>query len=78
VPRIFEKLYTLAQGQIPAPVIAAISDLGGQIRDLEYQGEPVPQELQDPLDRADRGRRAGSLTRADQRVREGPVRREPA
>ena len=26
VPRIFEKLYTLAQGQIPAPVIAAISD----------------------------------------------------
>ena len=60
VPRIFEKLFTLAQGQIPAPVIAAISDLGGQIRDLEHQGEPVPQELLDrwnaPIEGDEQGR----------------------
>ncbi len=60
VPRIFEKLFTLAQGQIPAPVIAAISDLGGQMRDFEYQGEPVPQELQDrwnaPIEGDEQGR----------------------
>ena len=78
VPRIFEKLFTLAQGQIPAPVIAAISDLGGQIQDLEHQGEPVPAGAARPLERADRGRRAGPLARADRAVRPGPVRRQPA
>ena len=60
VPRIFEKLFTLAQGQIPAPVIAAISDVGGQIQDLEHQGAPVPAELTErwnaPIEGDEQGR----------------------
>ena len=42
------------------PVIAAISDLGGKIQDLEHQGEPVPQELLDrwnaPIEGDEQGR----------------------
>lgn len=60
VPRIFEKLFTLAQGQIPAPVIAAISDLGGKIKDFENAGQEAPQELLDrwnaPLEGDEQGR----------------------
>ena len=66
VPRIFEKLFTLAQGQIPAPVIAAISDLGGQIQDLEHQGQPVPQELLDrwnaPIEGDEQGRSLAQIS----------------
>jgi len=66
VPRIFEKLFTLAQGQIPAPVIAAVSDLGGQLRDLEYQGAAVPQELQDrwnaPIEGDEQGRSLAQIS----------------
>jgi long-chain acyl-CoA synthetase len=66
VPRIFEKLFTLAQGQIPAPVIAAISDLGGKIKDLEHAGQEVPQELLDkwnaPLEGDEQGRSLASIT----------------
>ena len=35
VPRIFEKLYTLAQSQLPAEEIELIRTVGGKIRDLE-------------------------------------------
>ncbi len=45
VPRIFEKLFTLAQQQLPAEEISAIREIGGRIQDLERQGEPVPDEL---------------------------------
>ncbi|HVP02360.1 MAG TPA: AMP-dependent synthetase/ligase [Solirubrobacteraceae bacterium] len=45
VPRIFEKLYTLAQQQLPPEEIQAIREIGGRIQDLEHQGEPVPDEL---------------------------------
>ena len=45
VPRIFEKLFTLAQQQLPAEEITAIREIGGRIQDLERQGEPVPDEL---------------------------------
>ncbi len=66
VPRIFEKLFTLAQGQIPAPVITAISRLGGQIRDFENRGEPVPQELLDrwnaPLEGDEQGRSLAQIS----------------
>ncbi len=65
VPRIFEKLFTMAQGQIPAPVIAAISDVGGKIRDLEVAGEPVPAELEQqwtaPLPGDEQGRSLASI-----------------
>ncbi|MDX6700038.1 MAG: long-chain acyl-CoA synthetase, partial [Baekduia sp.] len=47
VPRIFEKLYTLAQGQLSAEEIAAIRTVGGRIQDLEVGGEEVPAELRE-------------------------------
>jgi len=47
VPRIFEKLFTLAQGQLGAEEIEQIRTIGGRIADLEVAGEEVPQELRD-------------------------------
>jgi long-chain acyl-CoA synthetase len=47
VPRIFEKLFTLAQGQLSAEEITAIREVGGRIRDLEVRGEEVPEELRE-------------------------------
>lgn len=47
VPRIFEKLYTLAQQQLSPDELDTIRTVGGQIQDLEVRGEPVPQELRD-------------------------------
>jgi long-chain acyl-CoA synthetase len=47
VPRIFEKLYTLAQQQLTAAELDTIRTVGGEIQDLEVRGEPVPQELRD-------------------------------
>jgi long-chain acyl-CoA synthetase len=47
VPRIFEKLFTLAQQQLSEEEIKAISTIGGQIQDLEVRGEPVPDELRE-------------------------------
>jgi long-chain acyl-CoA synthetase len=50
VPRIFEKLYTLAQTQLPAEEIELIRTVGGKIRDLEVAGQDVPQELRDQFE----------------------------
>ena len=47
VPRIFEKLFTLAQQQLSEEEIKAISTIGGQIQDLENHGEPVPDDLRE-------------------------------
>src|SRR3954471_7804917 len=47
VPRIFEKLYTLAQGQLAAEDLAAIRDVGGRVRDLEVAGEELPADLRE-------------------------------
>ncbi len=47
VPRIFEKLYTLAQQQLSVEEIAAIRSIGGQIQDLEVRGDPVPDDLRE-------------------------------
>jgi len=47
VPRIFEKLFTLAQGQLAADEIEQIRTVGGQIRDLEARGEEVPDDLRE-------------------------------
>jgi long-chain acyl-CoA synthetase len=78
VPRIFEKLFTMAQGQIPAPVIAAISDVGGKIRDLEVAGEPVPAELEQqwtaPLPGDEQGRSLASIAQVVQGLFGGRLR----
>jgi long-chain acyl-CoA synthetase len=47
VPRIFEKLYTLAQQQLTPDELATIRTVGGRIRDLEVRGEAVPDELRE-------------------------------
>jgi long-chain acyl-CoA synthetase len=59
VPRVFEKIYTLAHGAIEAQgaderqrAQAAI-ELGVKVRDLMNRGEPVPEELQQPFQQAD-------------------------
>jgi long-chain acyl-CoA synthetase len=59
VPRVFEKIYTLAHGAIEAlppeeqqHAEAAIK-LGVKVRDMMNRGEPVPEELQKPFEEAD-------------------------
>jgi long-chain acyl-CoA synthetase len=59
VPRVFEKIYTLAHGAIEAKppeerrrAQEAIA-LGVKVRDMINRGEPVPAELQKPFDEAD-------------------------
>jgi long-chain acyl-CoA synthetase len=59
VPRVFEKVYTLAHGAIEAQSPeeqeqsrAAIA-LGIKVRDMMNRGEPIPAELQEPFDQAD-------------------------
>jgi long-chain acyl-CoA synthetase len=59
VPRVFEKVYALAQGAIQAQGAeeqersrAAIA-LGIKVRDLMVAGEPVPAELREPFEQAE-------------------------
>jgi len=59
VPRVFEKIYTLAHGAIEAQppeerrrAQEAIA-LGMKVRDMISRGEPVPEELQGPFAEAD-------------------------
>jgi long-chain acyl-CoA synthetase len=59
VPRVFEKIYTLAHGAIEAKppeerqrAQEAIK-LGVKVRNMINRGEPVPEELQKPFDEAD-------------------------
>ena len=59
VPRVFEKIYTLAHGAIEAKppeererAQEAIK-LGVKVRDMINRGEPFPAELQKPFDEAD-------------------------
>jgi long-chain acyl-CoA synthetase len=56
VPRIFEKIYTLALGSQPPEVQAkmkAAAQLGVKVRDMQTRGEEVPAELLGPFQRAD-------------------------
>lgn len=56
VPRVFEKIYTLAVGSEPAEErdrILAAAALGVRVRDMELAGEPVPAELQEKFDAAE-------------------------
>jgi long-chain acyl-CoA synthetase len=59
VPRVFEKIYTLAQSAIQAKPpeeqarAKAAIELGVSVRNMINRGEPVPPELQQPFDEAD-------------------------
>jgi long-chain acyl-CoA synthetase len=59
VPRIFEKIYTLAHGALEAQSpeeqqrSRAAIELGVRVRDMVAHEEPVPQELQRSFDEAD-------------------------
>jgi len=59
VPRVFEKIYTLAHGAIEAKPpeerrrAQEAIELGVQVRDMINRSEPVPEELQKPFDEAD-------------------------
>jgi long-chain acyl-CoA synthetase len=59
VPRVFEKIYTLAHGAIEAQPAEeqkraqAAIELGVKVRDMMNRGEPVPEELQKPFEEAD-------------------------
>jgi long-chain acyl-CoA synthetase len=59
VPRVFEKVYALAQGAIQAQSAeeqeraqAAVA-LGSKVRDMMVRGEPIPPELQEPFEQAE-------------------------
>jgi long-chain acyl-CoA synthetase len=57
VPRIFEKIYTLASTSIRQELsdeqFEAMVAMGVQVRNLQVQGRPVPDELQQTFDTAD-------------------------
>ncbi len=61
VPRIFEKIYTLAHGAIEAQppeerakTEAALA-IGAKVRDLLAREEPIPEELREPFEEAEEG-----------------------
>ncbi|MDQ6749944.1 MAG: AMP-dependent synthetase/ligase [Actinomycetota bacterium] len=58
VPRIFEKIYTLASTSIKQRLSAeefqGMVKLGVQVRDLELGGAPVPSEMREAFELADR------------------------
>src|SRR3712207_3543382 len=54
VPRIFEKIYTLATSNAPDPErLRKAVEVGVRVRDLERRGEEVPAELQSAFDQAE-------------------------
>jgi long-chain acyl-CoA synthetase len=56
VPRIFEKIYTLALSSQPPEAqekMRAAAKLGVQVRDLQVRGEEVPPELLEPFEAAE-------------------------
>jgi long-chain acyl-CoA synthetase len=59
VPRVFEKIYTVAHGAIEAQPpeeqarAAEAVELGVKVRDMMNRGEAVPEELQKPFEEAD-------------------------
>jgi long-chain acyl-CoA synthetase len=61
VPRIFEKIYTLAHGAIEAQPpeerarTEAALELGKRVRDMALRDEPIPAELREPFEEAEEG-----------------------
>jgi long-chain acyl-CoA synthetase len=61
VPRIFEKIYTLAHGAIEAQPpeerarTEAALEVGKRVRDMMLREEPIPEELRGPFEEAEEG-----------------------
>jgi long-chain acyl-CoA synthetase len=54
VPRIFEKIYTLATSNAPDPEqLQNAVALGVKVREAQQRGEEIPPELQEPFDKAE-------------------------
>ncbi|MDG5473963.1 hypothetical protein P6709_19825, partial [Jeotgalibacillus sp. ET6] len=53
VPRMFEKVYTLATSAVPAGQLEQAARVGFEVRELRRRGEPVPDQLQAAFDRAE-------------------------
>ena len=53
VPRIFEKIFTLANSAGDPAEIKQAVELGFKVRQMQEKGEPVPDELQKAFDEAD-------------------------
>ncbi|MEA2474329.1 MAG: long-chain acyl-CoA synthetase [Thermoleophilaceae bacterium] len=54
VPRIFEKIYTLATSNAPdAEQLEKAVALGVKVREMQQRGEEIPAELQEPFDQAE-------------------------
>jgi long-chain acyl-CoA synthetase len=53
VPRIFEKIYTLANSAGDPDEIKAAVELGFKVRQMQEKGEPVPAEMQAAFEEAD-------------------------
>ncbi|MEN0015322.1 MAG: AMP-binding protein, partial [Solirubrobacteraceae bacterium] len=71
VPRIFEKLYTVAIQMAGDDTVAKATEVGLQVRKLEAAGEPIPTDLQTAFDELEgrlyglvRGLFGGRLKRA--------------
>ncbi len=72
VPRIFEKIYALAQSMAEDPEqLKQAVELGVKVNRMRQNGEPIPEELQPAVDRAEealygkvRGMFGNSLTKA--------------
>ncbi len=56
VPRMFEKIYTLANANAPdkEQLLQAV-EVGFEVRQLQDAGEPVPEQLQQAFDKAEEG-----------------------
>src|SRR3954451_9435444 len=54
VPRIFEKIYTMANTAAPDPeLLRKAVEVGFKVRQMQERGEPVPEELKPHFDRAE-------------------------
>ena len=53
VPRIFEKIFALASGNVDADTLKKATEVGGNVQDLRIRGEQVPADLQAAFDRFD-------------------------
>jgi long-chain acyl-CoA synthetase len=54
VPRIFEKIYTMARSNTPDPAqLDEAAQVGMKVRQMQERGEDVPAELQEAFDKAE-------------------------
>lgn len=53
VPRIFEKIYTLVSANVDPETLGKAIAVGMKVRELELQGQSIPEELKAPFAEAD-------------------------